>query len=326
MNLKAMKKYLLFAAAALTLAACSNDDENLNDGPVELRLSSSLEVQTRAYQVQDEQLARGETVYVWADEQDGETDYIKAWELMAVGNGSFQEPATKQYFPQSGKGLSLYAIHGDFGASAFTENATPFPTASQTHTVSDNQSIDANVAKSDLLYAVAPNVSRNGNPTVVPLTFRHLLAKVEVALKPGDGLSVEDIQNAVVTIENTRLKTDFTPDKTSATADGMISLTETDNEAKSITISTAVSSDATAWSEAIIAPQTLEANTQFIKVHLFEGGDLYYTLDESCTFASGNKYTYKITVNLTGLQVSSNIEPWGKDVVFSGDEDGQATM
>ena len=45
------KKYLLFAAAALTLAACSNDDENLNGGPVELRLSSSLEVQTRAYQM-----------------------------------------------------------------------------------------------------------------------------------------------------------------------------------------------------------------------------------------------------------------------------------
>ena len=42
------KKYLLFAAAALTLTACSNDDENLNGGPVELRLSSSLEVQTRA--------------------------------------------------------------------------------------------------------------------------------------------------------------------------------------------------------------------------------------------------------------------------------------
>ena len=42
------KKYLIFAAAALTLTACSNDDENLNGGPVELRLSSSLEVQTRA--------------------------------------------------------------------------------------------------------------------------------------------------------------------------------------------------------------------------------------------------------------------------------------
>ena len=48
MKMTMNKKYLLFAAAALTLAACSNDDENLNGGPVELRLSSSLEVQTRA--------------------------------------------------------------------------------------------------------------------------------------------------------------------------------------------------------------------------------------------------------------------------------------
>ncbi len=37
-----MKKYLIFAAAALTLAACSNDDENLNGRPVELRLSSGI--------------------------------------------------------------------------------------------------------------------------------------------------------------------------------------------------------------------------------------------------------------------------------------------
>ena len=50
MKMTIKKKYLLFAAAALTLAACSNDDENLNGGPVELRLSSGIEVQevTRA--------------------------------------------------------------------------------------------------------------------------------------------------------------------------------------------------------------------------------------------------------------------------------------
>ena len=48
MKMTMKKKYLIFAATALTLAACSNDDENLNGGPVELRLSSSLEVQTRA--------------------------------------------------------------------------------------------------------------------------------------------------------------------------------------------------------------------------------------------------------------------------------------
>lgn len=44
-----MKNYILLTAAALMLGACSND-ENLDNpnGPVELRLTSGLEVQTRA--------------------------------------------------------------------------------------------------------------------------------------------------------------------------------------------------------------------------------------------------------------------------------------
>ena len=58
---------LFFAAAALTLAACSND-ENLNDGPVELRLSSGIEVQTRATHNLDTQLKDGEQVHVWVDD------------------------------------------------------------------------------------------------------------------------------------------------------------------------------------------------------------------------------------------------------------------
>ena len=162
------KKYVLFATAALILAACSNDDENLNNEPVELRLSSGLGVETRATDVQNEQIANGETVYAWVDESDG-IPYINAWELIAKGNGGFR--GTTQYFPQSGNNVNIYAIHGNFGTTTFTENETDFPTT-LTHTVSGTQTDAADVAKSDLLYAFAQNVSRNNGPTV-NLTFNH---------------------------------------------------------------------------------------------------------------------------------------------------------
>ena len=70
------KKYLLFAAAALTLTACSNDDENLNGGPVELRLSSGIEVQevTRAAtDIQNEAFDADEKIDVYINEATADT-------------------------------------------------------------------------------------------------------------------------------------------------------------------------------------------------------------------------------------------------------------
>ena len=64
-----MKNYILLTAAALMLGACSND-ENLDNpnGPVELRLTSGLEVQTRAAHGLNTQLKNGEEVHVWVDD------------------------------------------------------------------------------------------------------------------------------------------------------------------------------------------------------------------------------------------------------------------
>ena len=306
------KKYLIFAAAALTLAACSNDDENLNNEPVELRLSSGLGVETRATDVQNDQIANGETVYAWVDESDG-TPYINAWELIARGNGGFR--GTTQYFPQSGNNVNIYAIHGNFGTTSFTENVTNFPT-SLTHTVSGTQTDAADVAKSDLLYAFAQNVSRNNGPTV-PLTFNHLLSKVLVKLKAGDGLDDTDLTGATLSIEGTKPDVSFALDKTT----GISAITAAGNTA-SITLTSSVSD----YAEAIIVPQTLANNTRFIQVTLSDGAELYYTLPQEVEFKSGKKYTYDITVNLTELTVISTITDWATDEVYSGDDNGQATM
>ena len=315
------KNYLLFAAAALTLAACSND-ENLNDGPVELRLGSALEVETRATNVQNTQIVSGETVYAWVDESDG-NPYINAWQLTADGNGCFT--GSKQFFPQSGNAVNIYAIHGNFGTTTFTD----FPTTPLTHTVSTTQTSDADVAKSDLLYAA---YDEDAHPTQRPvttvnMTFYHMLSKIDVGLKPGDGLTVTDLQNATVSIVNTVASATFTPQKTDlteeATRAAMVSVNET--TAASIAMSTAVSTDFSSRAEAIIVPQTLTSNTQFIQVTLNDGANLYYTLPQQVEFKSGMKYTYDITVHNTGLEVRSNIINWGTDDSYSGDNAGEAT-
>ena len=64
--------YMLFAAATLTLAACTGDEHldnpNAPGAQVELRLTSGLEVQTRVAHGLDSQLKEGEAVHVWVDD------------------------------------------------------------------------------------------------------------------------------------------------------------------------------------------------------------------------------------------------------------------
>ena len=49
MNLKIMKtKYLMIATVAMLLTACSNDENEVNDGPVEAKVSASFGAKSRA--------------------------------------------------------------------------------------------------------------------------------------------------------------------------------------------------------------------------------------------------------------------------------------
>ena len=135
------------------------------------------------------------------------------------------------------------------------------------------------------------------------LTFVHKLCKVEYTLVQGTG----------------------TPALTGATVQWM-------NVAKTIgftaeTGAVATSSDVTTITPhstygAIIVPQTVSANTKLLKVTLADGGVLYYTPDEDQTFDSEKKYSYKITVNLSGLSVQSTITEW----TSIGEKTGTAEM
>lgn len=315
------------AAVALAMAGCSNDEnEGVDNWNGEIRLSSGVAVQTRA-NTQENQILNGETVYAWVDKAANAESYIKAWTLTADGNGSLT--GNSQFYPTDGSDLDFYAMHGNFASGEFTEDDTEFPETTVVHSVAADQSGTDSYAKSDLLYAVKKGVTRSSS--AVNLEFYHMLSKVEVALKSGKG--DPDLEGATVTIEGTKLKARFDPDKDEDMTDlhdraDMIVPSEDDNATTSIKIRTAITEDnfgtSTQYAEAILVPQELTQYAPFIQVKLKDGATFSYkNTDYFFALESGKKYIYKITVNQSGLSVSSNIKDWE---TVPRDPNGEATM
>lgn len=313
-----MEKYLFFAAAALALASCSNDENipgNAN-APMEIRLTSGLQVQSRATHNLDTQLKNGEKVYVWVDDAgSGVTSpELYAKNELTVGESGNLTGGTAMYFPSTGNAVNIYAIHGNL-----TEYTTLWGTQ-QTHTVAiDQTSGDSKTgyATSDLVYCKKDNVARTSQ--AVNLQFSHLLSKMEVVLVQGDGAP----NISKVEILNTKLQATFTPDKEngcSVTAAGEIA----DDTKNAITIDNGTTASENTESsptlnEAIIVPQTIAAGTQLFRITTDNGGMLYYKVPEGgVTFAGSKKYRYTITAKLSGLTVTCSIEDWGTTTDTSG--------
>jgi hypothetical protein len=179
--------------------------------------------------------------------------------------------------------------------------------------VNANQGTLAAYAPSDLLYARATDVVKTSN--AVPLTFYHLLSKLQVAIVVGGGLTAADITGVIV--GGMMLEANFKLEK--ATVPNAVTITA-GGTATAIAISSDISTDFTApqYNDAIIVPQTLAAGTAFITMHT-SNGDLVYNLPGDVTFESGKKYVYQITAHLTGLTLTSSITDWTPINPVAGD-------
>jgi len=305
----------VFAVTALLFASCSSDDNDTDNGPAELRVSSGVSTLLKsAANTQEDKIVAGETVSLWVDDATTSDALYKANQLTANGSNGLTG-GTAMYFPQTGNTVNIYAMHGSF-APAFT-SGDAFPTSAVTYTVAADQSTPgaASFTNSDLLYASSKGVQRSGNPTTVSMTFYHMLSKIELAIKVGNGAPALAASNAVTLGDNDVIADGgFTPSTTAVITNQAerAAMLATGTNTATIKLGQLTCLDFTTsgivYNEAIIVPQNMAGKV--LKFKLANGGELKYVIPAGTTFESGKKYQYHITMQLTGLEIISTIANW----------------
>ena len=282
-------RFFAFAALALSLAACNNDNENLNnDGPVAAKFTADIyeSVSTRV-------------------NQDG-TDWTDGDRIGITGAGFINIPYVResgQFVPED---KTIY--FNDIETKTF--NAY-YPYQAEGGTVTVSTAADKQGTGIDFLFASGATGNTH-NPEVsftdktaeggADNSFHHRMSLIKFTFKPGDGLIFNETEPAGYTLEG--LKHEGTFD----TATGTTAVTAAAESPITMQLGGATTS------QVIILPQEVTSSLE-LKVS-FNGLNYTTTLPnpskpEANQFSAGYAYTYNITLSNKGITVEEpEITPW----------------
>ena len=284
-------RFLALAALALLLGACTQDeladDSRLSKGeyPVVIR-ATGLSVEATP------QAAPSTRATVDGDWQDINSvalkigDAVKEYTVTATDADGYKSATLSR------ESDPYYWI----GRNPITVSAWwPFDKADITNMpavkVAEDQSKLADFQNCDFIAAENRKVEFN-NPT---LEFNHRTARVAIELKPGAGFT----SVAGATVSLVRLSAD----------NGNPTAIKTYNASGNTY-------------EALTAPQTVAAGNPFVRVEL-GGGTFYFRPQNDVVLEAGNRYTYTVKVNATGLTLECcTIGSWAD----GGGESGAAEL
>ena len=279
-------RFFAFAALALTLAACNNDNENLNDGPVAAKFIADITPATRV-------------------NSEG-TEWTEGDRIGVTGAGFTNVPYKREYGMFVPDGTVIY-----FDDTETHTFHAYYPYQAEGGTVTVSTAADKQGTGIDFLFASGATGDTH-NPTVSftdktdkggeDNSFHHRMSLIKFTFKPGDGLIFNGMEPADYTLDG--LKHEGTFD----TATGTTAVTAAVESPITMQLGGATTS------QVIILPQGV--TTSLDLTVSFNGLDYTTTLPnpskpEANQFSAGYAYTYNITLNNKGITVEEpEITPW----------------
>ena len=313
------KNILIGLLLTASLASCQKDDI---DAPVELRLSTALEVEMEAdtrsplsqasgnfkanknvgvFIIENSTLTTGKTLY--------NNSNCIATTTSVTDNKTYLNFATgvHYYWPSSGYGLKLY---GWYPLATVPEN-TANNLKTLVHTIKADQSNVGNYEDSDLMFG-SNTVSRTTgfvDSFTANIPFNHKLTRIQVVLKNGQGLTQTDLNGSEVYIgDNTGYL------KNSVTLTDLLAGTVTvrDNKmTEALKLCTSYNSTDNNNAYAVIPPQNLNDIWLYVKLPAAKGsGILKVKLTHDLSAGAGKAYKFTVTVSLTELKLTASITDW----------------
>lgn len=294
-----MKKYPIIAVAALTFAACSNNENELTgtDGqPVPVEFTASVGVtETRAV---DQTWSPADAIGIFMvkagqtflPEQISEGAENIRYVVDAGKTNGFKADGSTIYYPMDDSEVDFYAYYPQ-GSVTKEETTAHYLYAVNVATQTDQEALD-------LMYS--DNVKgKKKTDKAAALTFKHQLCKIVLTVEPGEGVSDSDLDGLTVKVNG---------QKTTATFDLTSGVLKDDAAAADITLYK--QADAYVY-EAILLPAAASRTFEF---DLNNGHDAPFTWDMNKELAGGSKYTYTVRLNRTGVEVTGQIEAWNPEV------------
>ena len=201
-----MKAKIIFMAtlAAAVLTACNNDENNVIDtGSSQATFTAAIngQVNTRAF---DQTWEAGDAIGISGTS--GSTTYTNVQYVTTGGNGNFTVGT---------QGNEIY--YQDDNSVTFTAYYPWTNLAADATTITADTRAQASQSDFDFLWAQQTGSKASPN---VKFTFTHKMVKLVLTIKKGDGVSFQEVQDAVLSLGGFKNNGSFNVTDGTATATG----------------------------------------------------------------------------------------------------------